>query len=307
MLTRVGDEHNGRFVRETLAAEGVDVSHVKTDPKRLTALVFLGIQDRETFPLVFYRDNCADMAIWPPTTSTPPSSPRPPPCCCRARTCRSRAPTKPAARRWRWRAQHGTRVVLDIDYRPVLWGLTSPGMGEQRFVAIGPGQRAPADRDRRVRPGRRHRGGNPHRRRQHRHAAGIAPPARADHAHCWWSSAGRWAAWRSTARSRPASKRACKARASRSRCSTCWARAMPSWRASCAAGCATSRCCAAAPGPMPAARWWCRATAARRRWRAGRSCSTSSRTARPRGGCARTRCSSTCTAPPPAHAAGMSW
>ncbi len=65
MLTRVGDEHNGRFVRETLAAEGVDVSHVKTDPKRLTALVFLGIQDRETFPLVFYRDNCADMAVSP--------------------------------------------------------------------------------------------------------------------------------------------------------------------------------------------------------------------------------------------------
>ena len=62
MLTRVGDEHNGRFVRETLAAEGVDVSHVSTDPKRLTALVFLGIQDRDTFPLVFYRDNCADMA-----------------------------------------------------------------------------------------------------------------------------------------------------------------------------------------------------------------------------------------------------
>src|SRR6185369_14979995 len=63
MLTRVGDEHNGRFVRETLAAEGVDVSHVKTDPKRLTALVFLGIHDRDTFPLVFYRDNCADMAL----------------------------------------------------------------------------------------------------------------------------------------------------------------------------------------------------------------------------------------------------
>jgi 5-dehydro-2-deoxygluconokinase len=27
------------------------------------------------------------------------------------------------------------RFVFDIDYRPVLWGLTSPGMGEQRFVA----------------------------------------------------------------------------------------------------------------------------------------------------------------------------
>src|SRR5687768_872373 len=63
MLTRVGDEHNGRFVRETLAAEGVDVSRVKTDPKRLTALVFLAIKDRDTFPLIFYRHECADMAI----------------------------------------------------------------------------------------------------------------------------------------------------------------------------------------------------------------------------------------------------
>ncbi|HSW23184.1 MAG TPA: PfkB family carbohydrate kinase, partial [Burkholderiaceae bacterium] len=63
MLTRVGDEHNGRFVRETLAAEGVDVSQVRTDPKRLTALVFLGIRDHDTFPLVFYRDHCADMGL----------------------------------------------------------------------------------------------------------------------------------------------------------------------------------------------------------------------------------------------------
>ena len=65
MLTRVGDEHMGRFVRETLAAEGVDVSHVRTDAKRLTALVILGIRDQETFPLIFYRENCADMAIEP--------------------------------------------------------------------------------------------------------------------------------------------------------------------------------------------------------------------------------------------------
>ena len=49
MLTRVGDEHMGRFVRETLAAEGVDVGHVHTDPQRLTGLVVLGIRDRETF------------------------------------------------------------------------------------------------------------------------------------------------------------------------------------------------------------------------------------------------------------------
>ncbi len=133
MLTRVGDEHNGRFVRETLAAEGVDVSHVLTDPRRLTALVFLGIQDRETFPLVFYRDNCADMAISAQDfdaafiasatglliSGTHLSQPVP------HESCRAAIALARAA---------GTRVILDIDYRPVLWGLTSPGMGEQRFV-----------------------------------------------------------------------------------------------------------------------------------------------------------------------------
>ncbi|MEO8525845.1 MAG: PfkB family carbohydrate kinase, partial [Caldimonas sp.] len=134
MLTRVGDEHNGRFVRERLAAEGVDVSHVGTDPKRLTALVFLGIRDRETFPLVFYRDQCADMALEPAdvdavfmakaqalllsgTHLSQPGS---------LAACRHAIALARAA---------GTRIVLDIDYRPVLWGLTAPGLGEQRYVA----------------------------------------------------------------------------------------------------------------------------------------------------------------------------
>ena len=136
MLTRVGDEHHGRFVRETLKAEGVDVSHVGTDPKRLTALVFLGIQDRDTFPLIFYLDNCADMAISQDDfdagfiasatallisgTHLSQSAPY--------ASCRKAMSLAKAA---------GTRVVLDIDYRPVLWGLTSPGMGEQRFVPSG--------------------------------------------------------------------------------------------------------------------------------------------------------------------------
>ena len=134
MLTRVGDEHNGRFVREALAAEGVDVSHVKNDPQRLTALVFLGIRDRNTFPLVFYRDNCADMAISPDDfdaafiasaralllSGTHLSTPH------THATCRSAMRHAKAA---------GVKIVLDIDYRPVLWGLTGLGLGERRFVA----------------------------------------------------------------------------------------------------------------------------------------------------------------------------
>jgi 5-dehydro-2-deoxygluconokinase len=31
--------------------------------------------------------------------------------------------------------KHGGRVIFDIDYRPVLWGLTGHGLGEERFVA----------------------------------------------------------------------------------------------------------------------------------------------------------------------------
>jgi 5-dehydro-2-deoxygluconokinase len=129
MLTRVGDEHNGRFVRETLAAEGVDVSHVATDPKKLTALVFLSIKDRDTFPLVFYRHDCADMAVSAGdfdaafigsakallVSGTHFSQPKTAAACLAA-------------------VKKAKKFVFDIDYRPVLWGLTSPGRGEDRFV-----------------------------------------------------------------------------------------------------------------------------------------------------------------------------
>src|ERR1700674_2580579 len=63
MLARVGNDHMGRFLTETLTKEGCDVSHVRIDQHRLTALVLLGLKDRDTFPLVFYRENCADMAV----------------------------------------------------------------------------------------------------------------------------------------------------------------------------------------------------------------------------------------------------
>jgi len=134
MLSRVGDDHMGRFLTETLAAEGCDVSHVSTDPERLTGLVLLGIKDRETFPLVFYRENCADMAIQEvdvdegfiagsralAVTGTHLST---------EHTHRIATLALGHARR------HGVRTVLDVDYRPALWGLTGRAAGEKRFVA----------------------------------------------------------------------------------------------------------------------------------------------------------------------------
>ena len=136
MLTRVGNEHLGRFVREELASAGVDVSHVVTDQERLTGMVVLGIKDRETFPLIFYRNDCADMAIhendFSPDfiasskalliTGTHLSTP----------TTYNTSLTA-----IRYAKDADTKVILDIDYRPVLWGLTGLGDGETRFVSSG--------------------------------------------------------------------------------------------------------------------------------------------------------------------------
>ena len=39
LITRVGDEHMGRYIREQCAREGVAVAGIHTDPRRLTSLV----------------------------------------------------------------------------------------------------------------------------------------------------------------------------------------------------------------------------------------------------------------------------
>ncbi|MGB2001166.1 MAG: bifunctional 5-dehydro-2-deoxygluconokinase/5-dehydro-2-deoxyphosphogluconate aldolase [Candidatus Puniceispirillaceae bacterium] len=133
VITRVGDEHMGRFIREQLAREGVDTGHVKTDPDRLTALVILGIRDKEQFPLIFYREDCADMAIEEAdidpdfiasakavlVTGTHFSTDR---------VAGASFAAMKLARKF------GRKVAFDIDYRPNLWALGGHGDGESRFA-----------------------------------------------------------------------------------------------------------------------------------------------------------------------------
>jgi 5-dehydro-2-deoxygluconokinase len=131
MLTRVGDEHMGRFVRETLAAEGVDVAAVRTDPKRLTGLVLLGIEGEDSFPHIFYRENCADMGLEPADVDAAPFASAK--ALAITGTHLSTETVRIAARHAIALAKrHGLRIVLDVDYRPVLWGLTGPGGGAER-------------------------------------------------------------------------------------------------------------------------------------------------------------------------------
>ena len=134
MVSRVGDEQMGRFLTETLQREGCDTSQVQIDPQRLTALVLLGLKDRDTFPLLFYRENCADMALDAAAISEDFIAG------CRALLITGTHLSAPAVRAASTTAlayahKHQVLRVLDIDYRPVLWGLTKRGEGANRFVA----------------------------------------------------------------------------------------------------------------------------------------------------------------------------
>src|SRR5690606_22982743 len=63
LITRVGNEQMGRFIREQLGREGVETSGIATDPDRLTALVLLSVEAEGVSPMIFYRTDCADMAL----------------------------------------------------------------------------------------------------------------------------------------------------------------------------------------------------------------------------------------------------
>jgi 5-dehydro-2-deoxygluconokinase len=134
MLSRVGDEQMGRFVRAQLARESVDVTHVSTDPRRLTALVLLAVKDRDNFPHIFYREQCADMAL--AEGHVAPDFIASATGLLVSGTLLSQETTRRACHRAVALAgAAGTRVILDIDYRPVLWGLAGAAQGESRFVS----------------------------------------------------------------------------------------------------------------------------------------------------------------------------
>ncbi len=134
MLTRVGDEPLGRYVRKTLAENGVDVSRVRSDPDRLTPYVLLAVRAVEDFPRIFAYGDAADLAISEEdvdedfvgsskallVTGSPFSRPG------------ARAASEKAIEAARG---SGTKVVFDLDYRPVFWGVASHEQGGEMFVA----------------------------------------------------------------------------------------------------------------------------------------------------------------------------
>ena len=133
MLARVGDDQNGEYLRRALLQAGADTSMVHTDPDRLTPLVMLAVRASADFPRLFHYAASADLATEPGdidpaavagaravlvTGSFLAGEP------VRATTLRLVELARAA----------GTRVVLDIDYRPALWGLAPYRGGNTMLV-----------------------------------------------------------------------------------------------------------------------------------------------------------------------------
>jgi 5-dehydro-2-deoxygluconokinase len=120
LLTAFGEDPVGDFVVFFLNKEGVDLRFSPRKPGRHTSLVVLGIEPPDRFPLVFYRENCADIALEIDDVLAAPIADSRVFQFAGTNLCRepSRSATLCAAEIAR---KAGTSVILDLDFRPDQW------------------------------------------------------------------------------------------------------------------------------------------------------------------------------------------
>ena len=63
LITAIGQDQVGDFLLHFLKKEGVETKFIPRKPGFRTSAVILGIQPPDNFPLVYYRENCADSKI----------------------------------------------------------------------------------------------------------------------------------------------------------------------------------------------------------------------------------------------------
>ncbi|MFL6211286.1 MAG: 5-dehydro-2-deoxygluconokinase [Pyrinomonadaceae bacterium] len=120
LLTPTGDDLVGDFVHNFLAREGVAADFSPRKRGRRTSAFLLAIQPPDKFPIVPYRDNCADLELTIADVQSAPISET------RALLVTgsglSREPSSTATVFAAEQARaHGAQVVLDLDLRPELW------------------------------------------------------------------------------------------------------------------------------------------------------------------------------------------
>jgi len=120
LLTGVGDDRVGDFILNFLRKEGVETQFIPTKPGHRTSAVLLGIQPPDKFPLIYYRDNNADIELTiDDVLAAPVTDSR---LLLISGTGLSKEPSRSATQfAAEFATANDTEVVLDIDYRPDQW------------------------------------------------------------------------------------------------------------------------------------------------------------------------------------------
>lgn len=63
LLTALGHDQVGKFIMKFLREEGIVTDYIPTLEGKRSSAVILGIEPPDRFPLVYYRDNCADIEL----------------------------------------------------------------------------------------------------------------------------------------------------------------------------------------------------------------------------------------------------
>lgn len=120
LLTAVGVDPVGDFIVHALAREQVETRYIPRKPGRRSSAVVLGIEPPDRFPLVYYRDNCADIELTiDDVLAAPIAGAR---CLLISGTGLSKEPSRSATLFAAEQARRaGAEVALDLDFRPDQW------------------------------------------------------------------------------------------------------------------------------------------------------------------------------------------
>lgn len=120
LVTGFGEDPVGDFIINFLQKEGVDISYSPRKPGHRTSAVVLGIEPPDRFPLVYYRENCADIELTIDDVLAAPIAESQ--MFQFAGTNLSKEPSRSATMFAAEVAQQvGTEVLFDIDFRPDQW------------------------------------------------------------------------------------------------------------------------------------------------------------------------------------------
>ena len=120
IVTGLGVDPVGDFILNFLNKEGVETKFSQRKPGHRTSAVVLGIEPPNKFPLVYYRDNCADIELTIDDVLAAPVADSKVFQFAGTNLCKepSRSATMFGAELAK---QVGTDVVFDIDFRPDQW------------------------------------------------------------------------------------------------------------------------------------------------------------------------------------------